>query len=246
MLQPDIVILAFLVTNDVLDDLCFEGDPRRPCYQIETDGFSVSQLPANPEVQATTGSSLLRFSLDRLHTHVFLSTRLEKLATAQPVVIRVLDRLGIQPNVSRPPLLLSWYESGIANKGWAVTVALLERLKQVVEEDGARLIIVVLPGRPQTTAGYLRLLEVSCKDQPETLLFLDDPMRPQRLLREWGVAHGVAIVDPLPDLRNAAPEQSLNLPDGHFNALGNLVVGQCLFRAFIEQGYLDSYLVPLN
>lgn len=240
VLEPDVVILAFSVVNDVLDNLCFDGNPRRPCFRLEGGELKFE----NPKLPAENGSqnkfSLPGFSINRLHIYWFLQTRLENLASSQPILVRILYGFGINLT-HESPLLQSWYTSSIAKDGWEITSALLERFKKSVEDEGTKFIIIILPGRPQTSTGYQELLEILHGNSPEGRLFLENPKRPQKMVVEWGDRYGVAVIDTLEDLINASEEFSLNLKDGHFNDNGNLIIGQKLFNWLMAQNILINY-----
>lgn len=67
-----------------------------------------------------------------------------------------------------------------------------------------------------------------------------DREQPQRLLRAWFEARGLAYCDPLAELRAVAPladgrKHVYHLRDSHFNVRGNRVVGEALARFLRER-----------
>jgi hypothetical protein len=102
------------------------------------------------------------------------------------------------------------------------------------QEDGVPLVVVILPGRPQTTSDFAALTDLLYGHTPEGALFREDPNRPQRIMLDWAMARSVPALDVLRALQQAAESGSVNLADGHFNAHGNQVIAQEIF-AFVEE-----------
>lgn len=231
--QPDLVILGFFVGNDLADNLCLVRNPTRPCFSLAPDSSNLDLKLPDKEVLANYRPPSQKNSPYELRTIVFFKQRLENLVNTQPLLIRALSKSRIK--VERNSLLLqTWYEDRIFEEGWRLTSGILDKLAQAVNEDGATLVILVLPERPQIADKYLRIQNELYQDTRLGNLYDQDPVRPQRLLQEWGLENGVLILDPLSNLAKASKEESVHLPNGHFNGTGNLILGQYIFRAFEE------------
>ncbi len=242
-LNPDLVILAFLVTNDLLDNLCAEqilpdrtfvhADPAKPCFALRDEELVEMHNPQRPK--DVPNRKELFSNVKSLHTWIFFRSRMKNILTSNVEVIELVSNLGIDVEASYVPGTLSWYMEE-CGEGWPLTEKLLGRLKEEVADDGGRLVVVVLPSRIQTTERYLELTRLLFADLEETAEFQADFTRPQDLLMNWGEKEQVLVLDCLPDIKEAASTRPLNLQDGHFNATGHRVVAEIIYNYIIQNG----------
>lgn len=135
------------------------------------------------------------------------------------------------------PGIFSWYMDDF-EEGWPLTEQLLDKLEDKVAHDGARLVVVVFPDRPQTTRQYLALTRVLFEELEETAEFMADSTKPQDLFLNWGEKEQVPVFDCLPGMREAASTQPLNLQDGHFNPAGHRVVARLILNYLTQNGLI--------
>jgi hypothetical protein len=115
----------------------------------------------------------------------------------------------------------------------------LDALLSDTQKDGIPLVLVILPGRPQTTENYAILTSLLYGDTSEFAFFHADPFRPQRVLLQWAEKRGVPALDTLDPLKQAASSNSIHLADGHFNALANQVIALAINDFLLESSLLD-------
>ncbi len=225
-LQPDAVILLFLVTNDIQDNLCLDGR-MTPCFTLHDHTL----VRRNVDHRQPRGVGNPVSPLMSLHTYVFVQRRLSNLLAGNPWAVRLLARLGLLPEPrDLPPTLLAWYSGDAAAAGWQLTQALLDAILSDVRARGIELVLAILPTRPQTSESFAAVVDALYGHRPEASAFRSDPDRPQRLLSTWADQHGVAVVDVLLPLREATAVQPVNLADGHFNARGNAVIAREIYQ----------------
>ena len=224
ILQPDIIVLLFLVTNDVQDNLCDDGR-RKPCFEL--DGGMLRKRAEDPRAAGLGTNSSPAAPMVSSHLVLLLQTQAQNLLVTYPALARLLASVApsLRPR-ELPPTIVGWYGSRAHAIGWPLTEALLDALWTDTHSSGVPLILGILPSRPQTTDGYASVIEALYADRPEAAEFRADPERPQRLLTEWADRHGVAVVNPLPALSSAADKLSLNVPDGHFSSAANAIIAQ--------------------
>lgn len=238
-LDPDLVILMFLIANDIEDNMCFDHSGSGPCFTIDQNELVLKdkKILANASASAPVQNA---WAVNDLHTYVFFRYHIRNLVAGNPAVIRLLTRIGLQFKTgSLPPTLHSWYHTTFATEGWQLTQALLDALLSDTQKDGIPLVLVILPERPQTTENYAILTSLLYGDTPEFTFFHADPRRPQRILLRWAEKRGVPALDTLGPLKQAASSNSIHLADGHFNALGNQVIALDMKNFLLESGLLD-------
>lgn len=243
-LNPNLVILAFLVSNDLLDNLCIDQilpdhtfvrvSPTKPCFALRNGELIEVHSPQRP--RDAPNQKKLSFNAKTLHTCVFFRSKVKNILTSNVEVIELVSNLGIDVRAPMPSTF-SWYMEE-CGEGWSLTEKLLDRLKEEVTADGGRLVVVVLPSRPQMTGQYLQLTQLLFANSKETAEFLADSTRPQDLLIGWGKKEQVAVLDCLPDIEEAASTQSLYLQDGHFNPAGHRVVARLIYNYLTQNGLI--------
>lgn len=234
-LNPDLVILAFFVSNDLLDNLCVDQirpdrtsaptNPARPCFALRNEKLTEVHSPQPP--QGTPPLSFL--NVKKLHTWLFFHSSVKNTLTSRVEVIEFLHNLSIDIPIDQLPGTFSWYMEEYRS-GWPLTVALFDDLKEEISRDRDSLIVVAFPSRPQVTDQILQLTHVLFADFEETEEFMTDITRPQELLTRWGEEEQIPVIDCLPDLKKAARTQPIYLPDGHFNATAHKIVAELIFN----------------
>jgi lysophospholipase L1-like esterase len=238
-LDPDLVILMFLVTNDIHDNMCAEDGEGKPCFALE-HGQLVLKGRDVPASAPPSRAPATPFRLDALHTYVFFRERIRHFVSGNPNVVRFLKERGWQYDTSAlSPTLQAWYSADFAPAGWQLTRALLGSLRSDALKDEVPLIMVILPGRPQTIENFALIANLLYRDTAAGQLFLAEPLRPQMMLKAWANENGVPVLDTLDALRKAAISNTINLVDGHFNAVGNQVIARGVLTFMTENNLWD-------
>jgi lysophospholipase L1-like esterase len=243
-LNPDMVILAFFVSNDLLDNLCIErilpdsafhyAEPIKPCFGLRNGELIEVHAPQDPG--DASRSKKLFPSPEVLHSWVFVSSRVKAVLTSSVEIVELMSNIGINFNAHYAPGTFSWYIEE-SETGWPLTEKLLDRLNEEVISDNGKLVVVVLPSRPQTTNHYQDLTRLLFSEFEETAEFLADVTRPQDLLVDWGEKAQVPVLDGLPSIVEANSTRSPYLQEGHFNARGHRVIAQ-LINDYLSQNRL--------
>jgi hypothetical protein len=103
------------------------------------------------------------------------------------------------------------------NRAWPRSARHLDLLREAAENDGARFVVVAVPGAVQVDRQAYQFMEsLGYQLQGE---WLTDTTRIQHALGAWAEAAGVPYLDMTADLRrSAAPLYYVQ--DGHFNPAG--------------------------
>ena len=198
------VVLCVYLGNDITDNLQFQTRSR--------DG----QRPARGTIVQRTRGMLARHSqlwnllAVRLHSPIFY-------------------RLGLrQGNEAFLPLVRS-EESPSVREGLRLTYDAVRDLKALVEGQGARLLIVLIPHKVQVRRAMfdsaLALYRVSTRDA--------DIARPQTLLKRFAATEGIPVVDLLDHLDPTAEHYFAT--DIHFDRNGHLVTAAILANQFRDR-----------
>jgi hypothetical protein len=240
-LRPDLVVLALYVGNDVRD--LVDGDPDPAIVDEQGGRVGLFNAP---------GTML------RLHS------RLAQLAASSAKAAPwrgLVGALGLREPPPPPPFSIDDLVRVLreCHGCWLQTVkqavrarqeparfqaayrrlALLMRLlNDSVAANGARFAVLVIPSKPEVEPndepGALPRTARLLKLPPEDLAY-DDVAR-DRIFAAARSA-GVAVIDPLPELRDAASGGRLYYRrDWHLNERGNLVLGSILDQKLVELG----------
>jgi hypothetical protein len=204
-LRPDVVVLGFAVVNDVLDNLCIdEGtyQPRRnaPCFTLEDGRLILHEPVPQPPPSASRWVPGVR-------AMALFWGQVQNFVLGNPAVLDLGARLGIRPRLPyMPATIASWYDERYNAAGWALTRRLLRELKRTLDEHGVQMIILVVPTALQAeedNAGKKAILRSLAGERPPVRAFLEDPLRPQRMMLAFCADTRIACVDPLPALLEA-------------------------------------------
>jgi lysophospholipase L1-like esterase len=203
-LQPDLVILAFTIGNDVHDNL-------ETSFFRWRDGRLIETNPPPLSLRERIEARVKEFLSSRFHLVQFLRDRLHELqGRGEGAAAAALAR-------HRAALFATGGARSEVERGWAMTVALLDRLREDVEHAGSGLMVVAIPLRVQ--------LEQS------------GTAPPQSRLAAWAASHGVPYVDLLPALRRAGSDTYFRV-DGHFNSRGHEVAAREIYQALVAHRLL--------
>jgi hypothetical protein len=211
--EPDVVVLAFCVDND------FENNLDAGVLRLEGDRLVPieSPEPALRVAQRIT-RAIPGYGFLAAHSHLVNFLRLRAaVLTDRRIAVRAARAAG------RPAGTLDFGEAT------AITTRIMDALVLAVRSAETPLVVLMIPS----------LAEVD----PMRWLIHQQPkdMRPYEAavaaLSAQLDSLGVAVLDPLPELRAASRIEPLYFPrDTHLNAAGSLLVGRILADGLVREG----------
>jgi hypothetical protein len=248
--QPDLVLLALYIGNDLSDNL--------PGNMVTVNGFncyapyfSVCQGSLDPQpLLYAPGLSQLRHNcstfrrvlingLGRLFQYSRLYQQLEPLI----VTTNPRQQFGQAYPSAFSALYLPTDEDEL-KQAWLITEALLIQLQQEVEADGAHLAVALISPEIVVRLGALSAAEQELFLRDNPALAEAEIDRPNRRLAEFLDAQNIPYVDltaPLSERLAATRSPLYILGEGHWTVEGNRVAANIL-----TQWFVDSQLVPLD
>jgi len=232
--EPDLVLVGVFI-ND-LDDLA-ELD------LLHLEGGALRFKSFGP-LEALS-KQIKFFARGHSHFFTFLTFRFQQLSASH-----LLTKVGLAAEPakgSQMPELLRRYRKTYAGKMKTqvdLAEALFKGMRQVAEQGGARIGVVIFPAQEQVYED--RFLELQKKWDiplpPEEL----DLNLPQELIGRSVRKAGIPSINLLPELKKVA-ETGTELyfhKDGHLNSLGNKKVAEILARELNERGWLEKAEEP--
>ena len=216
-LRPDIVILALYPGNDAVE-------AGATAYKLRTPGPSRS---ADADLSAWQRFTQWRRRLIRKSI---------VLQVARLRVTTVLDRFGWRPEID-PPLRTYLPDAPPEiDKGLAVTKDVVSRLDAFTRQDGARLVVVLLPARFQIDDGDYGRLKAIVARSGQTL----ERDRATERFKAALAGLDVPVFDALPPLRDAARASDVFMQStAHFTPHGHEALAGILER-YLKQGVLEE------
>ena len=229
------VYVLNLFTNDLLDNLRLDYGSRRtnpiqPGFTLDPAGRLTFSY--RPQEIFRAGSNLV--AAQPHPTSVLFSVlqvRLRSLAQTKPGFVRAARAVGFDVTVPRLPGVISaWYDDEVLQEGIPLMKALLAAIDATVKSRNAVLLVSLIPSPMQVYKdAYGEILRASFPDDPMARGFLQDPNRPQRLVRAMCQELNLPYLDVYDVF--AASNQSLYVPvDGHFNEAGHALYAESLER----------------
>lgn len=263
--QPDIVVLAFFIGNDVYDNsqrLVPTGTPGKPPapYFVLVDGeIELRNFPCRCDAAEQQGHlpAVRRFIRQRSALYGLLGPAVIGVA---PRVAGFLAQEGVMGNLSRQsswmtrdgiPLLFFNFAAVTSSDwtdAWEVTRRLLVRLRDDVTRSGARLIIAGIPSREQV---HPQLWEAAVSTYPKLREGVWDLDKPDRMLAEASASAGAPYVSLVGPLRDEARKSARLLffdqvDEAHLTAAGHAAVAAALHVAVVEvdgRQSIDPYVI---
>jgi hypothetical protein len=231
--RPDLVVQFFYVGNDVADNFPrSERDRRRlgyPAAMLDDDG-NLQLLPwaSSP---LTTNDLVTRALGERLHLYQAFKTG----------VLDKIDRRTPSRHPAEPHLmeLFNKRETPSLREAWSLVDVLLGSIQSEAARNGARTLLVVVPGKWQVhQEDWENLLEDRERKNDERW----DLTLPNQRLAELAEKRDLPILDLLPPLRDAASSGTrLYYPiDIHWTAEGHAVAARALEEYLVTSNLLDS------
>lgn len=219
--HPDLVLLAFLSGNDVVDNSrALSGDARKPYFVkrsgslVLDDSFRTSSVYLKQRVQY----ALVRWSRICQLIKRWVRAR-ESRAALQGREDHAWNETRLE--VYREPVDTPWKDA------WDITESLIVRMQDDARAANARFAVVTLSNSLQVypdPAVRTRHLEE---------LHIEDPFYPDKRIARLGEAHGFPVLNLAPLMLVEAQSRHVSLhgfpnawPDsGHWNEVGNRVAG---------------------
>jgi hypothetical protein len=209
-LDPDLVILAFCVGNDVQDNAA------SPYFRLH--GVQLEELPVERlSLRELWLDRLEEFCASHFHVYQFLRDRYHRTVSSSPEPLDELPAI-VPVQVLRPA----------AEEDWRLTEALLDRLLELVRSARAGFILVAIPQRLQV---------FDAEWVASTGRESGDPMRvtPQLRLGRYASRHLLPFLDLLSDLHDASvAERAYFSIDGHWNAHGHRVAAAVILESLVH------------
>jgi lysophospholipase L1-like esterase len=217
--QPDVVLCAFFVGNDLTDNSPRISSNPRIYFDLDPSGRLV-QLPLSA---AKTGLSAWLNRYCRLYLW-------------QKMVIRNVRDQWIKQHqmLEAGHWIYAKQQPPDVAHAWRLTGALLAELGREVRQHGARFGVVLIPTAQQIyTDSFQKLLPAAGTYAPQF-----DADYPDRRLAELCHAAAVPMLSLTADFRRAAPDRTLANSDqwlffrgeGHLNARGNQLAAEVIGR----------------
>lgn len=224
----DDVILSFFA-NDITDNVGLEfagpGINRtreRPEFWVDSLGALRHSQPLPP-----VGIDPWRQTIRRKFIFpIYLKARATYLVAANPWMIDLAARFGLQVKLPRTPGIIQGFYGEGWEARWQRTSQILDYAARTTRDRfQARPSLVYIASPFQVVGSLLQVARKQSATDASYAAFLADEDRPQRLLRQWCARQGVPFIDTTPALREAAKKDSpFFLHEAHLNALGSRVV----------------------
>jgi len=218
--EPDLIIVAMTLHNDVSDNLVEE-------YHEFEDGVLVERpisLVPWPSFALLKIKEWLAAN-SQMYQVVLRAIRSNRTSTeADSLNSHVIDLLRRAP-------------SQHLGKGWRMTQQLFKKLLAAGSAMNARVVVVLLPLGVQVYPDAFRELLAEASIQEEEL----DLEAPQQVMVKFGREVGLPIIDLLPDFRQARTRCSCSLyveSDGHWNERGHLAATEGVVREMLRNGWV--------
>lgn len=228
-LDADVVVLCMMVANDVinnmLDHLFLSNGTSKPRFFLENGELVWSGPVEKPAPRRFD----LRRTLRKSHLLVEVKRRLD-IALARPEEDRgVAAASGIEQEWMRRGyshwLAYERHYRSDLEEGWQLTEAILERLAQDCDEDGAELIVMAFPLKIEVQDEWReRLMSRAGVDEGNV-----DLAQPYERLAGFCRVSGIEFVYPLDQFREGAESRDLYFRlDGHPNRYGHVLAARVL------------------
>jgi len=231
--HPDYVILAF-VFNDVRNNfrnmqVQMYGDRNEPYFNLRDGELKLENFPAHQ-------SSIQQFK-QFLRNHFRTYNLLWRLIKGAELTERAVDP---EKNIPYDYFIYSKMYDNDWREAWQITSALIGKLKQEVNLDGAELIIIAVTNDFQIHKDHLSQMEVEYPKLKEMDLNWE---KPNQLLNGICKQQNIQFVDLLDDFRIFAsnhPGIFLHTFGGHWTAAGHKETAEVLFKYFLGKDDLLS------
>jgi hypothetical protein len=222
--DPDIVLCAFYVGNDLADNCSRLSNNPRIYFDLDEQGH-LYRLPFSAE-RARLSSLLNRYSRFYVWQKVAINRSRHKL----------LEKAHV---VAPGQWIYCTQEPEKVAHAWKVTDAVNRSFQAEVQSRGGLFAVVMLPSSRQIYKDWFEAMLTRCGAYAEHF----DPDYPDQRMRALCREAGIPLLQMTADFRAAAPGESTSLKEqwlflggtGHFNERGNKVAARAVYR-FLTRG----------
>jgi hypothetical protein len=215
--QPDVIVLAFYVGNDVSDNF------RRVAAARDAEEADL----ALRGVDALDGFRKIA-RMSEVYT-LFESGVLSKI----PQLNSSADADSSEADIRAAPKTA---EDGV--EAWAITKGLIHRMNEIATSQGARLAVMIIPSADQVAGNTRNRQEQDDPDDEDTVA-APGLENPQEKLSAITNELGVPTLDLLPALRRQATRSRNRLffrQNAHFTPAGHELAAQELYGFLVQEG----------
>lgn len=219
--HPDLVLIAFTVHNDVINNL-----------ELEHHDFQGGAIIERPR----PNPGAVEWALIR--TRDFIAERSHVYGVYRRLKALRLSRSNAHLLDEHVAWLIRRDGDPSNTLGWEVTRQLLDRAHRIGRGAGAQTVVVVIPHEIQVSEParekFLAAVGMRAED-----VELDQP---QNVLAQWGAHAGVAVIDLAPEFR-ASAEQGKTLyleNDGHWTRDGHALAAAVVVRELAVRGLVRA------
>jgi hypothetical protein len=218
--QPDLVVVAMTLHNDISDNL------RQNWHRVQ-NGMLVEQ-PREP-------IPFLDYKL--LQLKAFVATRFQTYQLWRRVRHgREIRQVGRQLDSHVIQLFQDPTPDGIA-EGARLTGLLLRRIQAVADSAGAQVVLVLLPLKYQLSESSFAAF-VAASGVPQDAMRV---AKPQELIAPFAAGLGMPVIDLAPVFRRWTADSATPLYltwDGHWNAAGHTLAARGVTQGLLEAGVI--------
>jgi lysophospholipase L1-like esterase len=216
--NPDLVVVAFFVGNDILNNL---GNINKPLFVLNEDiKLILTNVPVprkgednddNVKEIVTVFLSFNRFMAHHSHAYVFIADRI----VSSPNLLNLFKKIGIVDVSLMTSRSYGFY--GFNHYNWNLTKAILREIDAVAKTNNAKTMIVIIPTRILVNKNWDSEINGALVD--------------------FGKENNIAVLDLFPEFREHAKngEQLYFKMDGHWNANGHKLAAELIYDKLIEE-----------
>lgn len=263
--QPDVVLLAFFVRNDAVNtygpleiernggsrqkqffELSPEGELIPPELEAETKTEAEAEPSSEPEPQPQPEAPLLSVA-DGLWRYSALYRFLVPYLRDIPPVVQNLGSSGIlggegviratHPTVPIPFFVYQHPPDERFESAWALTEAIIARLRDEVEQRESKLVVIII-GAPEQVSPEAWQQTIAAN--PAMQAFDWDLDAPNRRLAQFLAAENIPYLDLLPVFREAASQPDAPplhfRHDQHWTPAGHQLAAESIYGFLVEEG----------
>jgi hypothetical protein len=232
--QPDLVICAFFVGNDLSDNCRRLSNNPRIYFDLDAQGH-LQQAP---------------FSANKAALSLLLN-RWSRFYVWQKDAVNGLRHLWSEAAGQLEPgqWIYCSQPAGDVEYAWKLSEELVREFQRETARRGSRFLLMMIPSCEQIYADSFQVLRSRAGRQAATF----DADYPDRRLGQFCAREGIPLLTITAEFRAAAPHASSHLAAewlylkgyGHLNERGNAIAARCLYKYLTERDPRDAAHRPL-
>ena len=240
--NPDIVIVAFSIQNDIRNNMKSIG---KPMFILNNDNeliltnVPVSRKSDDADTQNNLFVSFEKFLRKHSHAYNFLYGRLLSSPFGKNLMVNLLTKLGLAEEYGQYSCIFSNTYTPEVQYGWNLTKAILKEIDTVAKENNAKTLIVLIPMQIHVNAELWEksVRQFGLKTSDYNL------SKPNGILVEFSKENNIPVLDLFPEFRKhtESGEYLYFYNDGHLNSNGHKLAAELIYEKVIEE-----QLIPLG